>query len=190
MYCMKCGAQNADNSRFCLQCGTPLQVPSYSRAGANVPPAVWTPAVPGLPAQSPARRRPGCVVAFGILLLLGTLLLFLGAIFVLGQSGPAIGMLETLTGSAPRTLAGLVILIQAALGLATALGLFKYKDWARWLVIVLTGLDVLWITYVLLRTGSLLARVGGGLELFILIMLDIGLIVVVAWFATHGQDFD
>lgn len=52
MYCSKCGHANPDNSRFCEQCGTPVQ------AGQQTPPA--GPQYPPRPPQYP-QNRPGGV---------------------------------------------------------------------------------------------------------------------------------
>ncbi len=80
MYCIHCGAANADTSKFCMQCGKPLLAPGAPPATPTLP-RTPTPAIPTLqttpPQPAPRRRRWLPWVAGGLALLL---VLSLGAV--------------------------------------------------------------------------------------------------------------
>src|SRR3954454_17887256 len=52
-YCSQCGSQNADNARFCSQCGTPLTAPQ----GDPLPNDASETITFGAPAKSEADER-------------------------------------------------------------------------------------------------------------------------------------
>lgn len=67
--CPNCGLSNADNARFCANCGTPL-------GATTPPPAYQATAPPPLPYQTsaPASRLTGRNIALGCVVLLAILL--------------------------------------------------------------------------------------------------------------------
>ncbi len=96
-------------------------------------------------------ERPTGVTILAILNFLGAGLYALLAVlfFLIGAGGAASGMMSEMGGGAAAFLLGLgaavgvILLIFAAIGLAIGIGLWKLRNWARIVTIVLVGLSLL-----------------------------------------------
>ncbi len=96
-------------------------------------------------------ERPTGVTILAILNFLGAGLYALLAVlfFLIGAGGAASGMASEMEGGAAAFLLGLgaavgvILLIFAAIGLAIGIGMWKLRNWARIVTIVLVGLSLL-----------------------------------------------
>ncbi len=96
-------------------------------------------------------ERPTGVTILAILNFLGAGLYALLAVlfFFIGAGGAASGMMSEMGGAAAAFLLGLgaaigvILLIFAAIGLAIGIGMWKLRNWARIVTIVLVGLSLL-----------------------------------------------
>ena len=96
-------------------------------------------------------ERPTGVTILAILNFLGAGLYALLAVlfFLIGAGGAASGVLDEMGGGAAAFLLGLgaavgvILLIFAAIGLAIGIGMWKLRNWARIVTIVLVGLSLL-----------------------------------------------
>lgn len=77
----------------------------------------------------------------------------------------------------------------AVVGAIIAVGLFRYKNWARWIVIVVGGLGSLGGLAFILGNVEFLNHYWGSVLLIIGLSISGVMIGVVAWFASHGKDF-
>lgn len=138
----------------------PAPVAGVMPAATPAPFAALTPSVPA------AARRPGCVTAYALLLFLGAGILMLGGIALAGSG--AIG--------------GLQLFLFLALGgveLAIAIGLWRMRNWARVLLLVVQGLGIAVSTFSLLGgSGTSGVLVGVAVAAFI-----------ISWFARNGRLF-
>ncbi len=108
-------------------------------------------------------ERPTGVTVLAVLNFLGAGLYALLAVlfFLIGAGGAASGMMSEMGGGAAAFLLGLgaavgvILLIFAAIGLAIGIGMWKLRNWARIVTIVLVGLSLL--LGVLGLLGSLIA---------------------------------
>ncbi len=108
-------------------------------------------------------ERPTGVTVLAVLNFLGAGLYALLAVlfFLIGAGGAASGMMSEMGGGAAAFLLGLgaavgvILLIFSAIGLAIGIGLWKLRNWARIVTIVLVGLSLLLGVIGLL--GSLIA---------------------------------
>ncbi len=108
-------------------------------------------------------ERPTGVTVLAVLNFLGAGLyaLFTVLFFLIGAGGAASGMMSEMGGGAAAFLLGLgaavgvILLIFSAIGLAIGIGLWKLRNWARIVTIVLVGLSLLLGVIGLL--GSLIA---------------------------------
>ena len=95
--------------------------------------------------------RPTGVTVLAVLNFLGAGLYALLAVlfFLIGAGGAASGMMSEMGGGAAAFLLGLgaavgvILLIFAAIGLAIGIGIWKLRNWARIVTIVLVGLSLL-----------------------------------------------
>jgi len=113
---------------------------------------------------SRSRERPGCVTAYAILLWIGAVGATLG--------GVAAGISE---GEVLVVLGGLVA---GGLELGLGIGIWRLKNWARIIVMVLQGLGVI-VGLISLFMGNLISIVSLAVGGYILY-----------WFASHGEYFD
>lgn len=121
-------------------------------------------AKPGSPAYSRAHDRPGCVTAYAVLLGIGA--------GVIGLGGIAYGISEESLGGVAFAV------VVAALEFLLASGIWRLKNWARIIVIVLQSLGVLAGVITLFSgnvTGLVSLAIGG---------------YVLYWFASHGEHFE
>ncbi len=96
-------------------------------------------------------ERPTGVTVLAVLNFLGAGLYALLAVlfFLIGAGGAASGMMSEMGGGAAAFLLGLgaavgvILLIFAAIGLAIGIGIWKLRNWARIVTIVLVGLSLL-----------------------------------------------
>ncbi len=96
-------------------------------------------------------ERPTGVTVLAVLNFLGAGLYALLAVlfFLIGAGGAASGVLDEMGGGAAAFLLGLgaavgvILLIFAAIGLAIGIGMWKLRNWARIVTIVLVGLSLL-----------------------------------------------
>ncbi len=108
-------------------------------------------------------ERPTGVTVLAVLNFLGAGLYALLAVlfFLIGAGGAASGVMDEMGGGAAAFLLGLgaavgvILLIFAAIGLAIGIGMWKLRNWARIVTIVLVGLSLLLGVIGLL--GSLIA---------------------------------
>lgn len=119
---------------------------------------------PGRPVYSRTHDRPGCVTAYAVLLGIGAGLA--------GVGGIAYGASEEEFGTI-----GIVIVV-AALEILLAIGLWRLKNWARIIVIVLQSLSML-AGVIGLLSGNVVSLVGLAVGGYILY-----------WFASHGEYFE
>ncbi len=95
--------------------------------------------------------RPTGVTVLAVLNFLGAGLYALLAVlfFLIGAGGAASGMMSEMGGGTAAFLLGLgaavgvILLIFAAIGLAIGIGMWKLRNWARIVTIVLVGLSLL-----------------------------------------------
>ena len=189
LYCPQCGAQNPATAEICQQCTadlsdrrTALSAPVGSKTCPNcgTPIPAWQSLCDRCRAQSeaalppPAQKRPGCVTAYAILQAISAILLAIGGVLYLDSYSAATGLLTM----ASAVLSGVV-----------AVGLWRLKNWARILLLILLGLGLAYngLTSLLAFAGSTelqaLACVPG-----ILAFAVSGYIFY--WFASHGEYFD
>jgi hypothetical protein len=151
-------------------------------------------AQPSIPATISTDRfkRPGCVTAYAILLILGAgLFAFMG---FFGNSA------FTSYDALLRVIAPPLLLILAVLYVASAIGLWQLKNWARILIMVLTGLTVVSSSFLVVRVFTpppyeipdyaialFLAKRGISL---ILNLIIIGISTTIfSWFRKNGKYF-
>ncbi|MBN1955977.1 MAG: hypothetical protein JW900_13135 [Anaerolineae bacterium] len=168
IYCSACGHFNPSWRSECEQCQTKL-------------------VSPGKPAYSPSYDRPGCVTAYAVILAIAAGLMvvggLIGGIVMMSEEGGVLGL----------------VVIVVALGIAVlyfllARGLWRLKNWARVVIIVLQSLG---IVSGLLQIIGLLSvssspygsqvdptgAICGGL-----VGLGLGAYIIY-WFASHGEYF-
>jgi hypothetical protein len=91
-----------------------------------------SPPVPVPAASTESLKRPGCVTAYAVLLILGAGLFALVALSggsAYADLGPGVGGIVTIAA-----------LVSAAVSVLIAVGLWQLKNWARILVLIVTGL--------------------------------------------------
>jgi hypothetical protein len=171
--CPKCGHENSDSAMNCSRCRINLQW-----AVENIREEVQSREVEAAAGQAPARiaTRPplGCVLALGVLVLLGIVPLM---------------SLDSASGtSISEVLGPMLPVLGVGLGLVMAVGLANWKTWALWLVILLGGLGgIAWVglTFVWLQFLSHYL----GFLVIIPVVVGPGMIGVAAWFYAHRRDF-
>jgi tetratricopeptide (TPR) repeat protein len=163
------------------------------------------------PAPAAARHRPGCVTLYAVLVFLGGLTGILFAVMegvglvagsgLLGEAFQLPSQLDTLAGMAPLGLAlgaaAGVTLFFSVLYLALGVGLWRMKNWARVVVIILQILGVFGslasagLTIGLIRETST-AYGALGFPPALLISLAVGLIIevyIIFWFLFNRERF-
>jgi hypothetical protein len=173
--CPYCGADNIAQRRRCTSCGE--LVFEKEDSGEAIATITGSDAAQDRPAHTPEHERPGCATAYAILLAIGAGLLAIGVVA---------GIIYLLSNDHGEI--ALFIIVPAAVGaplsVLLAKGIWKLKNWARILVIVVHSLGVL---------SSLLqvcaALPSPGLMIFELV---VGLAIggyIIYWFASHGEYF-
>jgi tetratricopeptide (TPR) repeat protein len=107
--------------------------------------ASWT--GPVRPAYSRSRERPGCLTVYAVLLAIGAVLTALGAVLtgvslIAGSDLATNRYLTGFTGGGALIMWGTIagLLVGSALNLVIAIGLWRLKNWARIVIIVLQSL--------------------------------------------------
>ena len=174
--CPECGAENADDAIFCTQCGTILE-PAPSGPASEAQLAASAEPVTGEtpPAlQLPAKERPGCVTAYAILQGISAVLAAIGGVFLLGSDSATTGVFTI--GS-------------AALSGVVAVGLWRLRNWARILLLILLGLGL-----AVNGLNSVLSLGGSGEPATLTCITGILALAVSGyifyWFAKHREYFD
>ena len=94
MFCPKCGAQNVDDAKFCVNCGSQIEKPEGEQAQMEQAPIVQSSATETAPAAPVKTRMSGCAIAGFVLSLVGLFTGSYGALIcgILGIVFSAIGM--------------------------------------------------------------------------------------------------
>ncbi len=172
IYCAACGHPNPSWRSHCEKCTSQLV------ARLDRPADTYTSMPPSVSAAP--RERPGCVTLYAALLFLGAALVaivgFVVAARVASSSGNVALSLAELAG----------LWIVAALYFLLARGLWRLKNWARIIIIVIQGLGVV-VDFLLLCVS-----VGGSGNAQNLISSLVGLVtggIILYWFSAHGEYF-
>jgi len=170
IYCSACGHLNASWRSECEKCRTKLfkpGSPTYSRVHDRpgcVTGHLLIDAETGEVTYSRVHDRPGCVTAYAVLLGIGAGLIGLAGIWY---------------GLSEEEFGGMVFaVVVAVLEFLLARGVWRLKNWARIIVIVLQSLGIL-AGIVGLFSGNVLNLVGLAIGGYILY-----------WFASHGEYFE
>ncbi len=152
---------------YCSRCGnyTPATEPVCSHCGHDGPPFRGRSAAAY--SYEEAVERPGCVTAYVILMLVATVFL-IGFLFFAAGLDLDSGLMGW---------AWLGVLIGTPTTLLAAWGLWRMRDWARWIVLITTGLSMaIDVFEVLTGNGSrVISLLVGG--------------IIVYWFWTNADKF-
>ena len=201
-YCQNCGAQAADEAKFCLSCGhqfaappPPAQQPTYQQPTYQQP-TYQQPTYQQPPYQPPyqqvptaAKDRPGCVIVYLVLMILAALFFLVVFVFAGGLLADVMPMFGSGSGTGIAVIViGVVI---AALFVAVAIGAYELKVWAPVAAIIIHALVGLLYLVGLISTLTAADRVGytptGSIIVAIVILALQG--IAIWWFAQNREYF-
>ncbi len=185
-YCRNCGAQAADEAKFCLSCGhqfppqpqpPPVQPFSPIPERRPMPPPVATPSW----VSTPTQERPGCLIVYVVAMSslgLAAFSLLMASILALDVV-PGVS-LSNLPGGLEMALIYLVI---AAVSIAVAIGTYELRPWGRVLAMVVQSLGILLNLYLLVRAIQLSAGVLG------VVLALVVQVCIIWWFGSQAELF-
>ncbi len=124
----------------CVRCGSDARDVHVKTKLVGEPAAVVQPKPTATPEQQPPpsaiipTKRPGCVTAYAVLLILGA-----GLFALTGLSG---GVSFSELGSAAAGTITIAAFVVAAIYVVVAIGLWQLKNWARILILIISGLGI------------------------------------------------